>query len=211
MSFCSKCGNKLGEKDKFCTNCGAPVGAAAAGRRTGENIEKTQASGSRLRLRTYKIGGVDYRTLNNVKLVSKSSQHTVYHITCHFVDVAVAVYLLFFLFKISRIENFQEIEYVPGLFPGVYVVILIGVVSGFVGWKVRHDIVYSLPRGFDYWKIRRLLKWEILGFESLKTAFRRILLKEDCDYPELGFGSDDEGNYYAFAVQGDDVGRYRSS
>ena len=190
MSFCSKCGKQLNEGDKFCTNCGTPV------------------SRPRLRIKSFKIGGVDYRTLNNVKLVSKPSQHTVYHVICHLADLVALVYVLFFLYQFSKFEEYQEIEYVPGMFSGVSVAILIAVICGIIEWKIRYDIIHLLPTGFDRWKIRRILKWQILGFDSLKTAFRRLLLKDDCAYPELGMGTDDEGNCYAFVVPGEDVSRY---
>lgn len=212
MAYCIYCGKKLDEGARFCTYCGKQVSAPAAWK-TGENTEKAQASSARLKLRSFKVGWADYRTLNNVTLVSKPSQHIMFHITAHLLDIIALIYILMVFFpvilpELTGAEGAKEITYAPGMFPGLSALFLIAVISGIIGRKIRYDIFRSLPKGFDYWKIKRVLQWEIFGFESIKTALLRLLGNTDLKYPELGFGTDEEGNYYAFTVSGDDTERY---
>ncbi len=212
MAYCTNCGNKLSEGAKFCTNCGNPVTASAA-QSIGNDTGKTEAPAKRLKIRNCKAGWTDYRKLNNVCLISNPSQHVVYHFVTHVLQLIVLIYVLILFLPAALpaligIEGSSEIEYVPGMFPGLSAMILITIISGIIQYKIRLDIFHKLPKGFDYWQIKRLFIWNIFGFESLKTAVLRFFRKEDHNYPELGFGTDNEGNYYAFAVQGKDVDQY---
>ncbi len=243
MGFCTKCGNGLVEGARFCTKCGAPVGAAAAyqgtwndtgntqassgqgtwnntgnpqassGQGTWNNTGNTQASSGGYRFRTCNVGKADYRNLYNVCLVTKPSQHTVFHSVCFISDIIFVIYCLVvvlpvFLPLLINGDEAEEIEYVDGMFPGFSVVVLIMIVSGIILIKTRYDIIHALPKGFDYWEIKRILQWEIFGLESAKTALFRLLRRENCYYPELGVGTDAEGNYHAVAIAGADAGRY---
>ena len=213
MRFCTKCGNRLDEGVKFCTKCGPPVENVTSGQNSGNYSGNTQASSARLWRRTYNVGRTDYRTLYNVTLVSKPSQHTVFHIAAHLVEFIILIYILIVFFPVLlpvliQAEGSSEIEYVPGMFPGLSATILISIISGIIQLKIRYDIIHALPKGFDYWKIKRILQWQIFGFESLKAAILRLLRKNDVNYPELGVGTDYDGNYYAFVVPGKDVSQY---
>ena len=167
------------------------------------------------KIRKYIVGRTDYRKLKDVKLVSNPSQHTLYHTLGVFVEVMLTLYVLFFLVpeflpQMIRAEGTTEIGFIYDMFPGFLAVFVITSISVIIQLKIRYDIIHQLPRKFDYWKIKRLFQWELFGFESLKVWFIRFFKKEDRDYPELGMGSDEEGNYYAFVVPAKDVSLYRT-
>ena len=219
MSFCTKCGNRLGEGVRFCTNCGAPVGIAAAvcktgnyTGQTGSNAGKTQTSSGRLRIRKYYIGEVDYRKLNNVCLASKPSQHTLFHVAGTIMEIITLIYLVVvgipLIPEMLEKEGTTDIGFILDVLPETMVVFVLSGIFTIIYYKIRFEILHSLPKGFDRWKIRNLLKWKVFGFESLKITFCRLVRKEDINYPELGIGTDEEGNYYAFRVSGEDVGQY---
>ena len=228
MRYCSKCGNVLGEGVRFCAYCGAATGTAstgtasagtaAAGPGTWNYMGNTASTSSGLRVRTYNVGMADYRKLNNVSLVSKPSQHIVFHIVNHLVQFILLIYVLSIFLPVCLPVLLEaegtEIEYVPAMLPpgalqGLFVVILLDIISGIICRKIRYDIIHRLPKGFDYWQIRRMLKWHIFGLESLKTAALRILQNDDRNFPELGFGTDNEGNYHAVVVPGKDIEMFR--
>ncbi len=188
MKYCTNCGNKLGEGAKFCTNCGKPVKAAA----------------KRKEFKTYYGRRIDYSIYNNVRLVSKQSQHKV-HIAVTVIDIIITIYLLIVLLLIAGSSDAVILNLI---IRGASVPILISIICGIILRKIRHDIIHALPKGFDYWQLRRLLKWQIFGFNNLKIGVLRLLHGNGINYPELGFGTDDEGNYYAFAVAGEDVDKY---
>lgn len=211
MGYCRNCGNKLGEGVKFCTNCGNPVSTVSL-QRTAENAGKGETPSPR-KFKTYKVGETDYRKLNNVSLVTEPSQHKIVHITAHFIDFLILIYVLIrflplLLPVLTGAEGASELMVAPGMFPGLSALILLTVILRIIERKILFDILDKLPRGFDRWEVRRLLKWKIFGLESFKTAVLRLLRGADLNYPELGFGTDDEGNYYAFKVSGEDVDKY---
>ena len=74
-AYCTNCGNKLGEGVKFCTNCGKPVRVDA--------VHKE--------FKTYYGRRIDYSIYNNVRLVSKESQHKV-HIAVTIIDLIITLY-----------------------------------------------------------------------------------------------------------------------
>ncbi len=240
MSFCTNCGNKLREGAKFCTNCGAPAASAATSRpaaaagtaatagtatafgtgttaategaqKTGNNTGKTTSSSSRIKVRTFKVGYTDYRKLNNVTLISQPSQHVVYHTAYSLLQIILLIYIVIVLLPaFIRLEGTTDFSFIQDMYPGMIVIVLLEIISGIIQRKILYDIIHGLPKGFDYWQIRRLIKWKIFGFESMKLTLVHLLQKKDCNFPELGTGTDDEGNYYAFAVAGEDVGRYQN-
>jgi len=212
VAYCTNCGQKTGEGAKFCTNCGQPVKAAYS-QNTGNTGENIKAQPVRPKRRSYKVGNTDFRKLNNVSLVTKPEHHRTIHIVMQLASIIALIYLLIVVFPVFlplliMPGGSDEITYTPGMFPGLIPVFIITIVCGLIYKKTRSDIIRSLPRGFDHWEIRRMLQWHIFGFESLKTAVLRLLGNKDLNYPELGIGTDDEGNYYAFKVPGDETGRY---
>ena len=209
MAYCMNCGKKLGEGAKFCTNCGKPVPGAVA-KDTGNRTAPAQQK--RKNNRSFNIGRTDFRKLNNVRLVTTPELHRKFHIVFHLMSLLILIYLLVVFFPVAlpllNLPEGSEIPYVPGMFPGITIVFVITIICGLMTRKIRYDIIRSLPKGFEYWKIRRMLRWEIFGFESIKTAVLRLLGNKELLYPELGIGTDDEGNYYAFTVPGDETERY---
>ncbi|MCR4591283.1 MAG: zinc-ribbon domain-containing protein [Lachnospiraceae bacterium] len=203
MAYCTNCGNKIGEGARFCTNCGKP-GAATAAKKSGNNTGKTQTAPTRKEFRTYYDRRADYSRFNNVRLVSKLSHHQV-HAAVTIIDLIIMFICLIVLFRMAQAT---DVESIKGIMPVMYVSITIMIICEVILRKIRHDIIHALPKGFDYWQLRRLLKWRIFGFNTLKTGALRLLQGTDGKYPELGFGTDDEGNYYAFAVDGEDVDKY---
>ncbi len=203
MAYCTNCGNKLGEGAKFCTNCGKPVAASAA-QKSGNNTVKTHAAPARKKYRTYYNGRVDYSVFNNVRLVSKLSHHKV-HVAVTIIDLIVSAFMLFVILLIARSSDDEILNFI---LPVASAPILICIACEIILRKIRYDIIHALPKGFDYWQLRRLLKWHVFGFNTLKIGALRLLQRTDINYPELGFGTDDEGNYCAFAVDGKDVDKY---
>ncbi len=211
MAYCTNCGKQLSEGAKFCTGCGKPVSAPAF-QKTGNNTGKAHEQSGGYRNRNYNIGSTDYRRLNNVCLITKPSQHTSLFVT-NFVDLIALLYILIALFPIIlpvllEVDGVTEVELALTDYPGVIVMLLVTLISTGIQLKILLDILHKLPVGFDHWKIRRILMWQVFGPESYKVAAQRLLQKKDVSYPELGAGTDDAGNYYAFTVQGNDAGMY---
>ena len=210
---------QIGEGIKFCTNCGAPVGTAATVSKTGNNtgqtgsnVGKTQTSPGCLRIRKYNIGEIDYRKLHNVCLASKPSQHTLFNIAGTIMEIITLIYLVVvgipLIPEMLEKEGTTDIGFILDVLPETMVVFALSGIFSIIYYKIRFEILHTLPKGFDRWKIRNLLKWKVFGFESFKITFCRLVRKEDINYPELGIGMDEEGNYYAFTVSGEDVSQY---
>ncbi len=211
MAYCTNCGKQLSEGAKFCADCGKPVSAPAF-QNMGNNTGKAQGQSGGYRNRSYNIGRADYRRLNNVCLITKPSQHNA--IAAAFILDLIAVISILIAFspvllpELLGIEGPSEIELAPGEYPVLMAMFLLACISSGIQLKILFNILHKLPVGFDYWKMRRILMWQIFGPESYKVAVLRLLQKKELNYPELGAGIDDEGNYYAFTVPGKDVGLY---
>ena len=176
----------------------------------GNNAGRAQASYSRQAVRRCIIDSADYRKLRDVCLATKPSQHETFHMVAHYLEIPVLIYVLIEFLPLAipvllEVEGASDIEYTPGMFPGLSAVIIFTIICGLIQRKIRYDVFHSLPAGFDYWGIKRVLHWQVFGPGSLKVSALRFLHKTDQNYPELGYGIDDEGNYHAFVVPGKDA------